>query len=412
MINFEKEFEAMLRDDPLGLLKEKPKTSSVISSENRLKASFEEINQFVDTKRREPKKSRDINERRLFSRLQGFRESPEKAAMLLEQDRHGLLEGVEAPEPFIVESIEDVLDADPLGLLGGSVEGDEPNIFDLAGLPEKPRALTDFVAKRKPCKDFQNYEDQFHTVQQEIKESKRKLIHFTDKGEAIVEGNYYILGGILLYLENIYWGSEEKTVDGKRYRKDGRTRCIFENGTESNMLYRSLAKALYHGGKIVTQTEDQINSGFNKNFSGIAESDELLGHIYVLKSLSENPEIKIIKDLYKIGFSTVPVKERIANAENETTYLMSAVKTMAVFDLYKKNAYVLSAKDIEKLIHSFFAEVCVDLKVADNKGKIHQPREWFIVPYDVIVQVIELIANEQIVHYQYDAQLKKVVTTN
>ncbi len=404
MINFEKELQAILTDDPLDILKVKPKVSSVISPDNRLKASFEEINQFIDAQGHEPEKSRDINERRLFSRLQSFKESPEKAALLLELDRHKLLEGVEAPEPFIIESVDDVLDADPLGLLGDINKADESDIFDLKNLPSKSRALTDFMAKRKPCKDFEKYEEQFITVQKEIKESKRKLTHFTDKGEAIVENNYYILGGILLYLEGIYFDSEEKTVNGKRHRKDGRTRCIFENGTESNMLYRSLAKALYHGGKIVSQTEKHINSEFQKKLGIAKKEDELAGYIYILKSLSENAEIQNLQHLYKIGFSTTAVGKRIADAENEPTYLMSAVKTMAVFD-----AYNMTTQKFEKLIHRFFSEVCVDLKVADNKGKIHQPREWFIVPYDVIIQAINLIANEQIVHYRYDAQLKAIV---
>ncbi|MCK5354593.1 MAG: GIY-YIG nuclease family protein, partial [Methyloprofundus sp.] len=301
MINFEKELQEILDNDPLGILKVKPKVSSVMSADNRLKASFEEINQFIDDKGHEPEKSRDINERKLFSRLQSFMQSPEKAALLLELDRHNLLEGVEAPEPFVIESIDDVLDADPLGLLGDINNADEVDIFDLKNLPSKSRSLTDFMAKRKPCEDFSKYEKQFITVQKEIKENKRKLTHFTDKGEAIVEGNYYILGGILLYLEGISVDSEEKTINGKRHRKDGRTRCIFENGTESNMLYRSLAKALYHGGKIVSQTEEQINSEFQKNLGIAEEEDELAGYIYILKSLSKNAEIQSLGHLYKIG---------------------------------------------------------------------------------------------------------------
>jgi len=403
MIDFKKELKAILEDDPLDLLKEKPSTSSVISLDNRLKASFEEINVFIDAQGREPVKSRDINERRLFSRLEALRESPEKAALLLEQDKHGLLQGIEVPEPLVIESIEDVLDGDPLGLLGAITEADEADIFDVSSLPSQ-RAMTDFMARRKPCENFDNYRDQFITVQLELKESKRRLTHFTDKGEALVEGNYYILGGILLYLEEIYFDSEEKTIAGKRHRKDGRTRCIFENGTESNMLYRSLAKSLYHGGKIVSQTEEQINKELHKNLGVIKEGDELAGYIYILRSLSENAEIQNLQYLYKIGFSTTPVAQRIANAKNEPTYLMAAVKTMAVFD-----AYNMTTQKFEKLIHRFFSDVCVDLKVADNKGKMHEPREWFIVPYDVIVEAIDLIASEQIQHYEYNPSLKSIL---
>jgi hypothetical protein len=417
MIDFEKELKAILENDPLDILKAKPKVSSVISPDNRIKAKFEEINQFIDDNGHEPTKSRDINERRLFSRLESLKESPEKATMLLDLDKHNLLGDVEIPEPLIIETVDDVLDADPLGLLDlGDDEGGidkEPDIFDLTNLPSQSRALADFVAKRKPCKDFANYEEQFVTVQKEIKENKRKLFDFTDEGESLVAGNYYILGGILLYLESIDISSPEKTIEGKRFRKDGRTRCIFENGTESNMLYRSLAKALYQGGKIVTQTEDQINKEFEKNFGiddGIVnDEDELAGYIYILKSLSTKAEIQSLQNLYKVGFSTTTVEKRIANADNEPTYLMSPVKIVAEYELYIKNTLTLMPKDIEKLLHGFLAEVCLELEVTDKKGRKHQPREWFIAPLDVINRAIELIAIGQIQHYRYDAQLKEVV---
>ena len=331
--------------------------------------------------------------------------------MLLEQDKHNLLEGVEVPEPFVditdIETVDDVLDADPLGLLGGASvggKGEEVDIFDLTNLPSKSRTITDYMAKRKPCKDFANYIDQLITVQQELKENKRKLVVFTDKGEALVAGNYYILGGVLLYLESIDISSPEKTIEGKRFRKDGRTRCIFENGTESNMLYRSLAKALYHGGKIVTQTEEQINEEFQKNLGVIKEEDDLAGYIYILKSLSDDAGIQNLQNLYKVGFSTTAVKKRIANAENEPTYLMSPVKLVAEYEAYNMNT-----QKFEKLLHQFFAEVCLDLQVADNKGRMHQPREWFIAPLDVINRAIELIVSGQVQHYQYDDVVKEIV---
>lgn len=220
----------------------------------------------------------------------------------------------------------------------------------------------------------------------------------------MVEKNYYILGGVLLYLERIDISSPEKTIEGKRFRKDGRTRCIFENGTESNMLYRSLAKSLYKGGKIVTQTADQINAEFQKNLGLIKKEDNLSGHIYILNSLSTNIEIQHLEHLYKVGFSTTTVKKRIANAENEPTYLMAPVSIVAEYEAYNMNT-----QKFENLLHRFFIEVCLDLEVTDNKGRIHQPREWFIAPLNVINQAIELIVNKQIQHYRYDAPLKKIV---
>jgi hypothetical protein len=415
MIDFEKELKAILDNDPLDILKVKPKVSSVISPDNRLKVAFEAINRFIDDTGLEPTKSRDINERRLFSRLESLRESPEKAAMLLELDKHNLLDDVEVPEPLIIETVDDVLDADPLGLLGDGTDdaGENVDIFDLTNLPSQSRTLTDFVAKRKPCRDFENYKEQFITVQKEIKENKRKLFDYSNKGEALVEGNYYILGGMLLYLEKKEVATVTKTIEGKRFREDGRTRCIFENGTESNMLSRSLAKALDLGGKVVTQTEDQINNEFKENFgiddgkgdkSIIKEEDELAGTIYILQSLSKNTEIQSFESLYKVGFSSTEVKKRIANAENEPTYLMSPVSIVAEYQAYNMNT-----QKFEKLLHRFLSEVCLDLEVADKKGRMHQPREWFIAPLEVINRAIELIATGQIQHYRYDVQLKEVV---
>lgn len=406
MLNFEEEFNKLLENDPLGLLKEKLKVSAVISPDNRLKASFEEINKFIDDTKKKPTKSRDINERRLFSRLENLRESPEKAVMLLELDKHNLLNGIERPEPLIIETIDDVLDNDPLGLLGGARDdaGKNIDIFDLTNLPSQSRTLTDFVAKRKPCKNFAKYEEQFITVQSEIKENKRRLVDFKNTKDALVENNYYVLDGVLLYLEKKDITSKSQTIKGIRFREDGRTRCIFENGTESNMLSRSLAKALDLGGKTVTQTEEQINKEFHENLGEVKEEDKLVGYIYILKSLSKNIEIQSLQNLYKVGFSTTTVEKRIANAKNETTYLMSPVKIIAEYEAYNMNT-----QKFEKLLHTFFNEVCLDLKITDNKGKAHQPREWFIAPLETINQAIKLIINNQIHHYLYNPQLKEII---
>ena len=403
MIDFEKELKAILENDPLDLLKEKPKTSSVVTSDSRLKESFEAINQFIDEHGREPQKSRDINERKLFSRLSGLRESPEKAAALLRLDKHNLLEGVEAPEPLEVETIEDIFEADPLGLLGEAIEEDA-NLFNLEDLPTHSRAPTDFVAKRKPCRNFEDYEAQFIQVQQEIRENKRRILPYENRGEALVEGNYYILDGVLLFLDKKETATISKTVDGKRFREDGRTRCIFENGTESNMLSRSLAKALDKGGRTVTQTEDQINDDFQRYMGVIKDEDKLAGRIYILNSQSKNAEIQNLVDLYKVGFSTTSVEQRIGNAINEPTYLMAPVSIVAEYEAYNMNA-----QKFENLLHRFFSNVCLDIEVFDKQGKKHHPREWFIAPIDIINHAIELVVNQQIQNYRYDTQAKKIV---
>ena len=46
----------------------------------------------------------------------------------------------------------------------------------------------------------------------------------------------------------------------------------------------------------------------------------------------------------------------------------------------------------------------------DNDSKVSKPREWFIVPLQVIEQVVELIISGQINSYYYDKVNKMVVS--
>ena len=298
-----------------------------------------------------------------------------------------------------IKSLEDIFNDDDLGLLDDGKDGD---IFKIKHVPVQ-RAAADEVAKRKRCKDFDQFEHLFKNVHRELREGKRKLLPFNDKGYQLVEGNYYVLNGLLAYLADINFTSEAKTVDGKRFRKDGRTRTIFENGTESTMLYRSLAKALYKDGRIVSETNEQENSNFYTNFGGITEDDTSTGYIYILKSKSTDPRIQSYDHLYKIGFSTTTVEKRIANAKKEPTYLMADVEVIAEYQ-----AFNINPQKFEYYLHAFFGESCLDLLVADKDGKNHQPKEWFIAPLDVIQQAVELLVNGQILNYQYNKYIKHI----
>ena len=298
-----------------------------------------------------------------------------------------------------IKSLEDIFNDDDLGLLDDGKDGD---IFKIKHVPVQ-RAATDEVAKRKRCKDFDQFEHLFKNVHRELREGKRKLLPFNDKGYQLVEGNYYVLNGLLAYLADINFTSEAKTVDGKRFRKDGRTRTIFENGTESTMLYRSLAKALYKDGRIVSETNEQENSNFYTNFGGITEDDTSTGYIYILKSKSTDPRIQSYDHLYKIGFATTTVDKRIANAKKEPTYLMADVEVIAEYQ-----AFNINPQKFEYYLHVFFGESCLDLLVADKQGKNHQPKEWFIAPLQVIQQAVELLVNGQIMSYQYNKFKKEI----
>jgi hypothetical protein len=396
-MDFEKELESILETDPLGLLDVKPKQSAVVTADERLISSFEEINQFVSNNGHEPIAGQGIQEHQLYARLKGIRESKEKVKILLPIDKNGLFQ----QEVKEIKSIDDVFD-DDLDIL----DTDAENIFNLKHVDAHSRVEADYIARRTTCDDFSSYEQSFVKVQNELRDGTRKTREFRDKGESLKAGDYYILSGILLYLESVDITSPEKTINGKRFRKDGRTKCIFENGTESNMLYRSLAKQLLSDGRIVSQKNDKssVNEHLYKNMSSITEEDDATGYIYVLSSQSTNPEIQSIKDLYKIGFSRVPVEERIKNAENEPTYLMASVSTVTVFQCYNMNP-----QKLEQLLHTFFGSACLDIDVFDKNGQRHTPREWFIAPLSIIEDAINLVLSGEIIHCKYDPHTEKII---
>ncbi|WP_202717065.1 GIY-YIG nuclease family protein [Thiothrix subterranea] len=407
MIDFDKEMQAILHNDPLGLLSVTAKASNNVSTDERLLAAFEEINAFFAQHGREPAASRDIQERKLYSRLQGLRADPEKALSLQSVDRFGLLAGITLPNMPTIETVADVLD-DPLGLLGGASaeETVADSILQLQHISVIPRASSAYVAKRKPCNpaEFAAYEAEFKQVHRELATGKRKLLPFTDKGEQLVDGAYYVLDGILLKMVNVHFTSTEKTVNGRRYRKDGRTYCVFENATESNMLYRSLAKALYQEGYIVTDTEAETHARFRAGFAGVSETGTQTGVIYVLRSLSSNPAILELPYLHKIGFSSQAIAQRLKNAVQEPTYLLAEVEVMAEYQTYD-----LNPQKLEWLLHTLFAEACLNLDIFDAAGQRHSPREWFVVPLKVIDQAVRLLMTEQIAHYQYDTTKQRLV---
>ncbi len=407
----DKVLDDIFNNDPLGLLNFKPKNSNARTADERLLASFQEINDFVETNGKEPTANpSNISEFQLYSRLKNLKEDETKIGLLKEHDIHNLLPVLESNQvnepqseynkPKEINSIDDLLSDDSLDILGGDSEG----LFDFKHTPKDyERAQADFVARRKPCKDFDKYEYIFQEVQKDLANGKRKLIEF--KEDNLREGDFYVHNGVLMLLEKVNIEQEEQTFSsGKRVRKDGRTKCVFENGTVSNMLYRSLAKILYVNGRVVTQNIDKVNEDFIEKFSNITNEDEEVGYIYVLKSKSKDERITSIQNLFKIGYSKTEVEERIKNAEKEPTYLMAPVNIQGAWKCFNMNP-----QKLEQLLHNFFGNSCLELDVFDEKGKRHTPREWFIAPIEVIEQAIELIINGKIVKYKFDAENMTII---
>ena len=376
-------------EDEFGLLEIKPKAVVARNEDERLVASFQEILDFYEKNGRVPQQGGGVQEHQLFSRLKSIQDSAEKGEILRGYDRFKLLD-VEKKKN---ESLDDILEDDELDLLADDTEG----LFDFKHI-KKPdeRAATDFVAKRKPSKDFAQYEPVFKAVQNDLKNSKRQLIEF--KQGNLREGAFYVHNGVLFYLEKINITQKEHyREDGTRVREDGRTRCIFENGTESNMLKRSVEKILYANGKAVSENADTVAESVVENFNNITKDDTQTGFIYILKSKSEKQAIKSIENLYKIGYSTTSVEERIKKAHQEPTYLMADVSIVTTYKCYN-----LNAQKFEQLIHNFFSQSCLNIDVFDSEGKRYTPREWFIAPLAIIDEAIQLIIKGEIMDYRYD----------
>ena len=394
-------------NDELGLLAVKVKTSAPTADEHLL-AKFNEINEFVSLNGKEPTADMsDISEFMLSQRLNAIRINAEQCAALSEFDVHGLLpvnpvdqvaddaaecrvDAEPEPEPKEIESLDDIFSDDALGLL----DDDADSIFTIKNIPIE-KEMPDKFSKRKKCKNFDEYKSLFVQCHSDLETGERVTQRFSGE-QQIQAGQFFILHGVMCYVVSV--GEREK----KNGKVNARLHLIFENGTESDMFLRSLATELYKeetGRRILPKSEYAVDG-----MLGIKEEDQATGHIYILKSISNNPDISSIKNLYKIGYATTSVEKRIANAEKEPTYLMAPVHHVSSYVCYNMNA-----QKFENLLHTFFGSACLDIEVADINGRLCKPREWFIAPLASIEMAIQLLINGEIIHYKYDLDSEEVV---
>lgn len=383
----------IFESDLLGLLAvDEPKATPASLQDSRLIDSFQEISDFYEANQRCPELGDDIGEYRLASRLAAIKKDPKKVKTLLPYDYYNLLESEETKSV----SVEELISDDPLGLLNGDDEAD--SIYTLSHVKPSDRLRPDYIAHRKVCKDFDLYEEAFQRIHDDLEHGRRRLVEF--KEGDLHEGCYYVLRGVVLYLEqNLAVKQKIEYKSGAKVRREGRTRCIFDNGTESSMLYRSLGKALKLDGFCISDLIEQ-----NESSVSIDSTDVQNGYIYVLRSLSRAPQIRSIRNLYKIGYCSGDVTTRIKNAVHEPTYLINDVEVVLTVRCYN-----LDVPYLEASIHSFFSNVNVYFEVRDDEGIMHYPKEWFTVPLNIIEEVIPLIVDKKIDNYRYDKNLQMII---
>ncbi|MBQ2887127.1 MAG: GIY-YIG nuclease family protein [Alphaproteobacteria bacterium] len=355
------------------------------TSSDRLVKSFQEVLDFVDKNGRLPKEDGPFEEKKLYTRLDGIKKDKAKYDKCKPYDTSNIL------EEYQEQTQEDIL-ASILNNPAFNLSPEAASLFDMPQYMKEAeeRAQAEYIGKHTPCEDFDKFKPLFDAVHKGIDEGTHKLIKF--KEAHLEEGTFFVIGGVVAYLAKIH-----DIQKNKNYRNDGRIRCIYDNGTESDILLRSLAKSLYLDGYTVQNTLFNADEHLKKNFT-ITDLDVASGFIYVLKSKSEDPAISSIKDLYKIGFTTQTVEERIANAKNDATYLYADVDIVASWEVYN-----IKAVAFENALHKLFKKT--QLKLA--AGAAH-PKEWYIVPYKIIEEAVSrLIQGEKI---GYDTHLQKLVS--
>ncbi len=392
MADFTDEDDALLAE--LGVEVEKKQASSRTPQEERIIAGFEDIQRFVEEHGRAPQhgEDRDIFERLYAVRLDRIRAVPECRAVVASIDHQGLLEG----QPTAASVDEDELDDDAL-LAALGVEAERPDITELRHVRSAAeKHAAEEVANRTRCEDFGTFKPLFEQVQKDIDEGVRTTRPFEMKAE-ISPGRFFIVGGQKAYVAEM--GEIEITAQG---RTDARLRVIFDNGTESNMLMRSLQRAL---------NKDESGRRITDPIAGPLfadqpeEGDEASGTIYVLRSKSDHPMVAQHRDLvHKIGVTNMGVKQRIAGARLQPTFLMADVEVVATYELFNINR-----SKLENLIHRIFDPARFDIEIRDRFGRPVVPREWFMVPLFVIDEAVERIRDRTIVNYIYDPQAAKLV---
>lgn len=382
--------------DALGVEVAPLKVSSRTPREERIIAGFEDILRFHQTHGRAPQhgESRDIFERLYAVRLDQLRKLPESQALLAGLDSPGLLTGAAVATPDGDSMDEDALLAE-LGVSSEPTDGNSITVLRHVRSSAEKRAAEE-IADRTPCADFDKFQPLFEQVERELKSAVRITLRF-GRDTSIANGNFFIVGGQLAYVAEI--GEIIKSAYG---RNDARLRVIYANGTESNLLRRSLERALYKDetGRRLTDPD------MGPLFGDAPEPDDIeAGTIYVLRSLSNHPFVAEHRELiHKIGVTGGKVEARIAGAEKDATYLLAGVEIVATYKLHNLNRVRL-----ENIFHRLFGAAQLDLTIEDRFGHPVQPREWFLVPLHVIDEAVQRIRDGSITEVVYNPTMARLV---
>jgi hypothetical protein len=402
--------DILAEEDALGLLAPKASSPTRSSEDEIIVNQFAAISAFIDEYGVEPGSTKDgrtpkLSEYTLEGNLEALRSDMRHHELLAPYDRHGLLGADSAVAP-VATNIDEVIDSnDPL------LNGPADDIFVLKHVAD-PAVVKfnapDEIARRRPCADFERFAPIFAEIKEDLKSRRRYTKRF-ESAESIVPGATFILNGIISYVAS----AGERQRRGKDY--NGRIRVVFDNGTEANYLWRSFARAFYEdvNGLQILESAPTVSGPLfggvghisGPLFTGEPDKDEfgeVRGTVYVVESLSDDPNIVALKGrLYKIGFTTQPIDKRLTDVEKDPTFLCAKVQLRAT---YETN---FSPRRLEQLLHQFFAHANLKLEVV--LGKSVTPKEWFVVPLDLVEEAVTRILDRSIVNYRYDVMSRKIL---
>ncbi|MDT8854930.1 GIY-YIG nuclease family protein [Paracoccaceae bacterium Fryx2] len=392
MADFTDDDDALLAE--LGVEVEAKRVGARTPQQERIIAGFEDIQRFAEEQGHAPRHGdeHDIFERLYAVRLDRICQLPECRGLVEPLDHQGLLNAL------ALAAKDDVDDMDDDALLAElGVDDDLSEITELRHVRSSfEKRAAEEIANRERCEDFASFKPLFEQVQKDLDQGARSARPFELKAE-IKAGRFFIVGGQKAYVAEM--GEIEITAQG---RTDARLRVIFDNGTESNMLMRSLQRALNKDDAGRRITEPVAGPLFADQPQ---EGDEASGTIYVLRSKSDHPMVAANRDLvHKIGVTNTGVKQRIAGARLQPTFLLADVEVVATYELFNINRTKL-----ENLIHRIFEPARFDVEILDRFGRPVVPREWFMVPLFVIDEAVERIRDRTIINFSYDPKTAQLV---
>jgi len=385
----------------LGITSEKKAKTSRTPKEARIISGFEDIQRFVEEQDRHPGHGQelDIFERLYAVRLDRLRAQSACIDLLTDLDYQNLLDSKK-----IIIDVDALDDEELLSTLGLESSEEKSSITELKHVrsASEKRTAAEEIANRKRCEDFDQFEPFFEAIRSDLASGVRVTRLYSRDGEdtqtrLIEQGQFYVLNGVTAYVADIE--ELEKTKHGYQ---DGRLRVIFDNGTESNLLFQSFHRALREdqAGRFVSE----IEAGPLFTEPQAVEGTES-GTIYVLRSLSDQADIADKHEIFhKIGVTGGDVQKRIANAVNDPTFLLAEVEIVAEFKLFDINR-----TKVENLLHRFFSPARLELTISDRFGKPVQPREWFLVPLPAIKEAIDCLIDKNLHQYRYDTNSASLV---